>query len=254
LSSDTAASINSNTVSMRGPSSTARCVGSSPCGRRMKSWPVSVQQAFVQLGLMVAFVIAGHLGTAASAVINVLIALSTVPAQTSVALGTAAATLVGQSLGRGDEAAARTWGWRTVGVGLIVTGPLGLLAVVAPHLLLAPFLRDPNSLAMAILPARILGLGIVADTAARIICFAIRGAGATRIGALIPFVSQWIVQLPLAASAALWFGMGILGLVAAQSGVALAEVAVAFLVWRGSSWSKNTLLANNVGSGSSGPI
>ncbi len=199
-------------------------------------WPISLQQAFNQLGLMVAFVIVGRLGTASVAAVNVLISLTTVAVQLAVGVGAAAGTLVGQSLGRCDVAEARRWGWRTVGLGVAVTTPLGLFAAVAPHALLGIFLHDPATLANAEWPARILGLSVAADTAGQILCFAIRGAGATRIGAGIPFIRQWLLQLPLTWWVAVALGWGLLGMVDLQFALVAAEAVVTALIWSGSRW------------------
>ncbi len=209
-------------------------------------WPISVQQALLQVGLMVAFVIVGRLGVAQVAAANVLVSLSTVPLQLAAALGMAAATLVGQALGRGETAEARRWGWRAAGGGLALFGPLGLLALLAPGLLLRPFLRDPATLALAVTPLRILGLGIVADASARILCFAIRGAGATRTGAAIPFASQWLLQLPLSWLVAVRLGFGLTGLTAIQTVISLGELAVTAVIWVGSSWASPRALKATV--------
>jgi MATE family multidrug resistance protein len=99
-------------------------------------WPVSAQQSLGQLGLMVAYAIVAQLGDAGAAVINVLLNLTLVTINCANGLGVAAATLVGQSLGRGDAGEARAWGWRTAGWGAVLTGPLGLAAAIAPEPLL----------------------------------------------------------------------------------------------------------------------
>lgn len=203
-------------------------------------WPISLQQSLLQLGLMAAFVIVSRLGVAAVAVVNVLITLTTVPAQMAVGLGVAAATLVGQSLGRGDTGGARAWGWRAALAGAAVAAPLGLAAMAAPEALLGPFLRDPATLALAVWPARLVGAGVVTDAVGRILSFALRGAGATRTSAAIPFAGQWIVQLPLTWWAALGLGFGLVGLAAVQAGVAAAEALVTALVWSGASWTSRS--------------
>ncbi len=201
-------------------------------------WPISLQQALLQLGLMVAFIIVARLGTAATATINVLVSLSTAPIQTAVGLGTAAATLVGQSLGRGRPAEARLWGWRTALGGVAVTAPLGLIALLAPGPLLSLFLHDPATVAAGLLPARIMGATVVIDTAGRILCFALRGAGATRLGAGLPFAAQWLGQLPLMAVLGVGLGWGVMGVVIAQGSVALVEGIVTALIWAGPWWTR----------------
>jgi Na+-driven multidrug efflux pump len=72
---------------------------------------------------------------------------------------------------------------------------------------------------------------------AQVLCFALRGAGATRIGAGVPFVSQTLIQLPLSWWAAVTLGHGLVGLCAVQLVVAMAEAAAAGAFWAGPRWS-----------------
>jgi putative MATE family efflux protein len=211
-------------------------------------WPISLQQAFSQLGLMVAFVIVARLGVVQVAATNVLISLATVPAQLTVGLGVAAATLVGQSLGRGDVVEARRWGWRAAVASVAFSAPFALVAVVATRPLLGLFLRDPVTLAIAVWPTRIVGLGLAADTFGRVLCFALRGAGATRTGAAIPFVFQWLVEIPLIWWLAVGLGFGLLGMASVRAAVVgVAEALVIALVWTGSSWTVHRILSKAPG-------
>ena len=167
-------------------------------------WPVSLQQSFASLALMIAYAIVAQLGSTGAAVINVLLNLTMVTVQTAIGFGVAAATLVGQSLGRGDDPEARAWGWRAVRIGLLLTAPLGLAAAAAPEPLLRLFLHDPATLGQAIWPARLVGVNVVADTVIWVLCYGLRGAGATKLAAGVPFVRLWLIQLPLM----WWIGLG----------------------------------------------
>jgi len=206
-------------------------------------WPISLQQSLLQCGLMIGFVIVARLGVAAVAATNVLISLAIVPAQLAVGIGVAGGILVGQALGRSDAAEARRWGWRAAGVGMVVTAPFALIAAFATAPLLGLFLRDPTTLATALWPARLLALGVAADTVARVLCFAIRGAGATRIGAAIPFAAQWLAQLPLSWWLALGLGFGLIGLTGVRAGVAIAEAAITAFIWAGAHWTVHKSLS-----------
>jgi putative MATE family efflux protein len=201
-------------------------------------WPVSVQQSLVQFFLIIIFFIVAQLGVAQAAVLNVLVSLTLAPIQTMTGFGVAAATLVGQSLGRGEVDAARRWGWRSAGVGVLVTAPMGLVAVLAPGPLLGLFLHDPATLALAILPTRIAGLAVGLDAAGRILGFAFRGAGATKIAAGVPFASQWLIQVPLMWWVALRLGAGVTGVVAVQTGVVFADAALFAALWSGGLWTR----------------
>ena len=212
-------------------------------------WPVSAQQSLASLGLMVAYAIVAHLGDAGAAVINVLLSLTLLTIQSATGIGVAAATLVGQALGRGEPDEARRWGWRAVGVGVLLTGPLGLAAAVAPAPLLRLFLHDPATLAMAMWPARLIGLQVAADTAYRVLGYALRGAGATKVGAGVPFASLWLIQLPLMWWAGVALHQGVLGIVAVQVALNVAETVVLAAIWAGDFWTPKGLRAGALAAG-----
>ncbi len=201
-------------------------------------WPISAQQSLSQVALMAVFAVIAQLGAAPAAIANVLLTLTGFPAQFGTGLGIAAATLAGQALGRGDAGAARAWGWRTTAVCVALTAPMGLALALAPHALLAPFLRDPATLAAAILPARIAGYGVAIGTASTVLGFAFRGAGATKIAALVPFVSLWFIQLPLMAWIGIDLHQGLVGIIWVLTFVTTADLVVLALLWAGGSWTR----------------
>ncbi|MGH7017416.1 MAG: MATE family efflux transporter, partial [Caulobacteraceae bacterium] len=201
-------------------------------------WPISAQQSLSQVALMGVFAIIAQLGATPAAIANVLLTLTNVPTQVGTGVGTAAATLVGQALGRREAREARTWGWWATGVAIAVTAPMGLLLALAPHALLGLFLRDPATLAMAIPAGRIAGLGVAITAASIVLGYAFRGAGATKIAAIVPFASLWFVQLPLM----IWIGdglhTGLVGMIAVLTGVTIVDVAVLAAVWAGATWTR----------------
>ena len=201
-------------------------------------WPVSFQQSLFQFGLMIAFVIVARLGVASAAVANVLVSLMTLPIQCVTGLGFAAATLVGQALGRGEPDETRRWGWRTAIVGACLTGPVGLAVFFAPEPALGLFLRDPSTLAMAVWPAKILGLGVGLDAAGRILSYALRGAGATKWASGVPFASQWLLQLPLMWVVGVQLGLGILGVTLVQTSLAGIDAVLLAWVWASGGWTR----------------
>jgi Na+-driven multidrug efflux pump len=207
------------------------------------AWPISLQQSLLQLGFVVLYLIIARLGVAVVAAGNVLVTLATVPAQLALGLGAAAATLVGQTLGRGDPDEARRWGWRSARLSFVASAPFALLAIAAPGPVLGLFLHDPATLALALWPLRITGLTIVAQAGVQVLSFALRGAGATRIGAGIPFAGQWLLTLPLSGWVAVGLGFGLVGLASVQSGVTLLEAGVTALVWSGARWTTHRTLS-----------
>jgi putative MATE family efflux protein len=199
-------------------------------------WPVSVQQAFLQIGFIIAFAVVAQLGTSSIAILNVLTTLTLVPVQSATGLGTAAGALAGQALGRGDAADAKRWGWQIALGGALIMMPLGLIAVIAPRELLGFFLKDPRSVALAVLPVQMLGAGVGIDAFGRILGFALRGVGATRAAAGIAFMTQWLVLLPLMWLAGIRLGFGLNGIVAVQVALTIVEAALFMWIWRRGRW------------------
>ena len=199
-------------------------------------WPVSVQQSLLQACLMIAYGIVARIGTAEVAVLNVLSSLMLVPIQAATGLGTAAATLVGQALGRGDSGEAQRWGWRTAGLGALIFLPMALGALAAPRHLLGLFITAPATLELAVWPVRLLALSLSLDAAARILGFSLRGAGATRSATAAPFVTQCLILLPAMWWVGVGLGYGLRGVVTVQVAMTVLEAAAYVWIWRRGRW------------------
>jgi putative MATE family efflux protein len=201
-------------------------------------WPIGTQQSLLQWALMGIFAIIAQLGAAPAAIASVLVTLTNAPGQIETGFAVAAATLVGQALGGGDAALARGWGWRTTLVAIVVTAPMGLALMLAPQALLSAFLRDPATLAMALGPGRIAGFATAIGAPAAVLGFAFRGAGATKIAAVVPFASLWLVQLPLTAWVGLGLHAGLTGIVWVQAAVVAVDGLALAALWSGSAWTR----------------
>jgi adenylate kinase family enzyme len=111
----------------------------------------------------------------------------------------------------------------------------------SPQPLLAFFLHDPHTLALAIWPTQLLGIAVAIDTVVRILSFALRGAGATKVSTGIPFFLQWAVQLPLL----YWIGVklryGLNGMVSVVVATTVAEALLLAIVWQRARWVRTGL-------------
>jgi MATE family multidrug resistance protein len=201
-------------------------------------WPISLQQSFLQLGLVIAYAIVGQLGAAPSAMLNVVASLMLVPIQTATGIGAAAATLVGQALGRSDIREASRWGWQLASAAAIVLLPLGAFAVLEPQTLLSFFIADPQTRVLASVPAQLLGATVAVDAFGRVLNFALRGTGATRSASAIPFVFQWLLQLPLMWWLGVSLGGGFTAIILLQACVTVVETGVLALVWERQNWAR----------------
>ncbi len=160
--------------------------------------PTSIQQFMFAAGFTVLFGIIGLIGTSEVAAAGVLVNVSLVAILPGLALGLAAASLVGQALGRRDPADAARWGWDVVRVAVVFLGVLGLPMLLAPDLLLSPFLRDPQTIAIASPALRLVGGTLFVDGVGMVLMQALLGAGAARTVMVASVGLQWGMFLPLA--------------------------------------------------------
>lgn len=223
-----------------------------PCfGRTRPSWsgirillkiglPVGLQQSLVNLGTMITLAIVGLIGTGEVAAMNVVLAVMLLSILPASGLGVAAATLVGTALGRGNPADAKRWGWEVAGLGAFAILVLGLILLAAPRPILGLFVADGTTIDLAATPLRVLALGMGIDAFGRILGFALRGAGATRLVTSVAFALQWGVQLPLAWLVGVHLGFGLTGIAVIRLLLFAVETAIVTLLWRNGFWSRGT--------------
>src|SRR5690606_32613901 len=135
---------------------------------------------------------AGRDATSEVAAANVVINVTLVALLPGLGLGIASASLVGQALGRRDPEDARRWAWDVVRVAAVVMSLLGLPMLALPDLVLAPFLHDPDTLALARGPLRLVGAMIVVDSVGMVLGNSLMGAGATRTVMVVSVLTQWV--------------------------------------------------------------
>lgn len=200
------------------------------------SAPASVQQFFFAAGFTAMMWIVGRVGTAELAAANVLVNVLLVAILPGLAMGLAAASLVGRSLGRGERDAARLWAWDVVKVTAAAMGVLGLPMIAAPGPILGAFLHDPEALALAEAPLRISGAAILADAVGMVLMNALNGAGATRSAMIVSIGVQWLLFLPAAFLAGPVLGFGLLGVWLCHAGWRAVQAAVFAALWRRGRW------------------
>ena len=137
----------------------------------------------------------GSSAYAANVAINAVESIATLPA---FGFAVAATALVGQALGAGDAGLASRSAWETLRPCLAVVVPLGLLALVAPQLLLGTFVADPAVMGVGSLAMRLSILTMPASAIAMIFNGALRGAGDTKFPVIVRAAGTWGVRLPLA--------------------------------------------------------
>lgn len=128
-------------------------------------------------------------------------------------LSVAATTLTGQVLGTGDRALAKLAARRMIIMGIVIQVCIGLFYFVLARPLSAIFLADdPEALAAGISYVRICGLGLALGASSGVLGGIFKGAGYTMPTFLAGFIANWLVKLPFAAAATLWWGWPVDGI------------------------------------------
>jgi putative MATE family efflux protein len=181
------------------------------------SLPSGVRQLFFASGLTALFWIVGRVSTSALAAANVMINIMLVAILPAMGLGMAAASLVGQALGRKDADDARRWGWDVCKVAVAFLGLVGVPMWLVPEVLLGVFIHDPATIAVGTMPLRVVGVTIVADAVGLVLQNALLGAGDSRRVMVVGVALQWLLFLPIAYLVGPIWGLGLLGVWVAQA-------------------------------------
>ncbi len=203
------------------------------------SVPAGIQTLFFAAGLLALFAIIATVGTAEMAAASVLLNITLVAILPGLGLGLAAASLVGQALGRGDVDDASNWAWDVVRVGVVVMGTLGLPMMLAPELILSQFFQGGEAaLVLASGPLILVGVTISVDAVGMVLLNALMGAGATRSAMLVSVTTQWGLFIPVAIVVGPVLGYGLLGIWVAQIAYRSLQAAWLMLLWRRRAWAR----------------
>ena len=201
--------------------------------------PAGVQQVFFSAGMIVFYALVERIGTAELAATSVLVNLVLVAILPGIAFGIAAATFVGDFLGQNKPQEARQWGWDVAKVAAVGIALLAIPGLVVPDLLLLPFLRDPQTRALAHAPLQFLALMMPLDTAGLVLLHALQGAGDTRRVMTVAVIMQWGVGLPLVWLLGPTLGLGLLAVWVAYSGYRFIQGCIFAGIWAGTGWAKH---------------
>jgi MATE family multidrug resistance protein len=200
------------------------------------SIPAGTQSFFFATGMTAFFWIIGRIGTAELAASNVLVQLLLVAILPGVGFGLAAASLVGQALGRGDREDAVRWGWDVGRLAMIFVGTGALVGVFAPDVLLGLFLHEEQTIELARLPLRLLGATMSIETLGSVLMNALLGAGASKTVMFVAVTLQWGLFLPVAFLVGPVFGFGMTAVWTAQVGYRCLQGLVFASIWRSRRW------------------
>jgi multidrug resistance protein, MATE family len=200
------------------------------------SLPSGIQQLFFSTGFVVTFWIIGQVGTREMAAATVILNLTLVALLPGLGLGLAAATLVGQALGRGTPDDASRWGWEVARVGMVALFVLGLPGAIWPELLLSVFIHDPATMEVARFPMRLVGIGMAVEGLGMVMMHNLLGAGDAKRVMKVAVLAQWGAFLPLAYLAGPVLGFGLSFIWCMQVGYRAAMAGVFTWLWVKQDW------------------
>ena len=159
--------------------------------------PIGLQVGLELWAFMSAVFSMGRLGTTAVAGHQVAIHLAATAFMVPMAIGMAAATRVGQALGRKDPVGAKVAALATLSFGILFMCISAVLFLAIPELLASAFTNAKEVIAMAALLLPIAGVFQISDGAQVVACGILRGTADTKFAAFSNFVGYWVLGLPI---------------------------------------------------------
>src|SRR5690606_3098484 len=116
----------------------------------------------------------------------------------AIAFGTATATLVSQSMGRGEPDMAERYGWESVKLGALIFGIIGLVTFIFPERAMGLLSRDPAVIEAGKVSIQMIAAIEWAIAGALILTQALFGAGNSKFVAIVEAVLHFTCLVPLA--------------------------------------------------------
>lgn len=175
------------------------------------SYPSSVAAFFTALGFLFFLRIVGIIGTIEQAASTILINIASLSFLPTLALGTASATLVGQSLGARKPVRGTAYGVQSVKLGAVIMGILGVIAFILARPILQFFTEHYEVINAGIKALRILAIAQIFQATGLIFAQSLLGSGDTRYVMIADVSLHYLFLLPLTYLLGVKLGFGIYG-------------------------------------------
>lgn len=201
--------------------------------------PVGMQQFTDALALTLMFRIVAFIGTVEVAVYSVLVNLVSAVALPAWGLGLAGATLVGQAMGAMNQEEANRWAWDVVKLGTVMMVLIGTPLWLFPEFFLGFFIKDAETLAVAVLPCRVLGIMVGINGLGYLFSSLLNGAGDVKRVMYVSLATQYLVLLPFAYYFGVYAGFGLIGIwLTHQIGFRALNSLILTILWQQRRWAK----------------
>ena len=175
------------------------------------SLPVAGQRVIANGSWYLFFLIVGRIGTVELAASTAIRSVYHLTIMIGVGMGTAAAALVGQSLGAGKPDRAERLGWEATKLSALSMGVTGILFLAVPGLLLRIFTPDPAVISAGRTPLFLLGFVQAFAGITLVLIHSLQGAGNTRFVMLSELAICSSLYLPVVYGLGLHTELGIVG-------------------------------------------
>lgn len=161
--------------------------------------PVAIEQVIMCGAQVVSTRIVAPLGTVAIAANSFGITVEALCYMPGYGIGSAASTLIGQSIGAGNKKLTRRLGWLTTLLGMAVMTVTGALMFIGAPWMIGLLSPDPEVIKLGAAVLRIEAFAEPFYAASIVASGVFRGAGDTLVPSILNFISMWAVRIVLAA-------------------------------------------------------
>ena len=159
--------------------------------------PNGLQGLGMALGFMVFYWMMAQIGTIAVAVNNVTMNVASMFYLPALGMGLASATMVGQSLGRGEPDEAEAWGWESARLAAYLVGGAGLVLTLVPELVMYVFTDEAAVVSEGRLALQALGASQVMVAITMVLSNVLVSAGCAKWVMVINVIITYLLILPL---------------------------------------------------------
>jgi len=159
------------------------------------SAPRALQSVSI-FGFLVFLRFVGEIGVAELAISNIIFKVFNISFMVGMSVGAASATLVGRSLGEGNDRLAERYGWHSVGLGALVMGLIGALFIFFPREIMGIFTDSAETIEIGVVPFRLLGAFQLVDGVGIVLSRILQGTGNTFYVMLAEMFTVCVVFIP----------------------------------------------------------
>ncbi len=161
------------------------------------SFPALINELMISGGrLIYSFMVIG-MGTLSFAANQIAVTAESLSFMPNSGFAVAATTLVGQSLGAGDEREAEEYGWSSAFLAAVVMGVTALIFLFFPTVMARLFTDEGDVVELAGKCIRIASLEQIPMAYSMVLSGALKGAGDTKGAMYITIGSNWLYRLPV---------------------------------------------------------